>query len=47
LLAAHNIVLFAGYAIRWIDNALEEASLALDQPYFLRRFCNILSVKPL
>jgi hypothetical protein len=47
LLASHNIVLFTGYAIRWINDALKEASLALDQPYFLRRFWNILSVKPL
>jgi hypothetical protein len=47
LLAPDNIVLFTGYAIRWIDNALKEASLALDQPYFLRRFRHILSVKPL
>jgi hypothetical protein len=37
----------ASYAIRWIDNALKEASLALNQPHFLRRFSNILSAKPL
>jgi hypothetical protein len=47
LLAPDNIVLFASYAIRWINNALKEASLALNQPYFLRRFRDILSVKPL
>jgi hypothetical protein len=47
LLASNNIVLFASYAIRWINDALKEASLAFNQPYFLRRFGNILSVKPL
>jgi hypothetical protein len=47
LLAAHNIVLFTSYAIRWINDALKEASLALNQPHFLRRFCDILGVKPL
>jgi hypothetical protein len=47
LLASDNIVFFTSYAIRWIDNALKEASLALDQPHFLRRFSDILSVIPL
>jgi hypothetical protein len=47
LIASGNIILFTSYAICWVNDALKEASLAFNQPYFLWRFCYITCLIPI